>query len=109
MEALTVRLRLGEFGWSLVDHAAAARGETPGAFVEAACHDFHRRLLAPTPNLEAPSLRTAGGAHERQLTLSAEPEVWEDLRLEAGRQGIDLARLIEHAVMLTAASEPPSS
>ncbi len=104
MEELTVRLRLGEVGWSLVDHAAAERHETPGAFIEAACGDFHRRLLASTPSMEVPRLRPGSGSHERQLTLTGAPEVWEDLKLEAGRQGIDVARLIEHAAMLLAAS-----
>jgi hypothetical protein len=37
---------------------------------------------------------------DREVSLAVPPNVWTDLQLEAGRQGVGLEEIIEHAVIL---------
>ena len=95
----TVRLSFGPFGWDAIVAAAPDGPEAVDAFVQGACTEYHRQLFGAALSLEPPQLPRSTRSY-RDFTISASPEEWEDLRLEAGRHGIDLGTLLEHAVVL---------
>jgi hypothetical protein len=48
-------------------------------------------------------VRTAEPAEKTELSLDLDDELWSDLEAEAGRQGVSVDRLVEHAVLYFAA------
>jgi hypothetical protein len=98
-EPRTLRLTFGPFGWELVAGAAGSRAMSTDVLVRDACLAFGDRLFWGSFSCEAPHFRQRAG-EAREVTVALPKPAWVDLQLEAGRQGIELEELVEHAVML---------
>ena len=98
-EQRTVRLTFDEFGWDLVAEASRDRGWVTDELVSDACRAYGDRLFDNAFSREVPRLRERVGS-TRAVRIAIAQRLWADLEMEAGRQGVELERLIEHALML---------
>ena len=64
-----------------------------------ACRAYGDRLFDNAFSREVPRLRERVGS-TRAVRIAIAQRLWADLEMEAGRQGVELERLIEHALML---------
>jgi hypothetical protein len=95
----TMRLVFGTYAWEMIGEAARGRGLTTGELVQDACFAYGDRLFHGRFSSDAPRFRVRDGS-DREVQIAIPERVWTDLRLEAGRQGIEVEELVEHAVIL---------
>jgi hypothetical protein len=95
----TLRLVFGTYAWEMIGEAARSRGLTTGELVQDACFAYGNRLFQSRFSSDAPRFRARGGS-DREVQVAIPETLWVDLRLEAGRQGIEVEELVEHAVIL---------
>ena len=98
-ESRLMRLAFGELAWDLFDLEVSHRRCEPSELTRDACLAFGDRLFSGRFSCDVPRFRERG-ALGREIELTLPQRVWTDLQLEAGRQGIELETLIEHALIL---------
>jgi len=95
-----VSIRFTDFGWQAVEAAAGAADGSPEDVIADACGHLlveseRGRLAARMPRMPVPPSGEA-----RTVELNLPPRIWDSLEHEAENQGVELPRLIEHAVLL---------
>ncbi len=99
-----VTLRFDEFGWQGLESEARRDGLTLEELLGCAVAYFDAELPTTRAALCAPRFKPRSKARAQQMSREIRLELtrggWEHLQSEAGRQGIPLERLLEHAPLL---------
>jgi hypothetical protein len=93
-------LRFDEFGWERLESEARRDGETLHDVLSRAAAYFEAERPARRAALRAPGFKPEGRGTPREIRLELDRDCWEGLEGEAARQGVALARLLEHAALL---------
>lgn len=99
---VTRRLTLsyGEFGWQSLESAAGRAGETLDELLGRAVAYFDAALHTTRPAVLAPTFKPDGHGRPREIRLELTCGRLKRLAKEAGRQGIPIERLLEHAPLV---------
>lgn len=99
---VTHRLTLsyGEFGWRSLESEAGRAGETLDELLGRAVAYFDTAFGATRAALLAPTFKPDGQGTPREIRLELTRGRLERLESEAGRQGITLRQLLEHAPLV---------
>jgi hypothetical protein len=95
-----ITLRLNEFGWDSLESEARRDGETLDDLLSCAAAYLDAELPTRRAAVLAPSFKPRGREMPREIWFEVSRDCWQRLESEAGRQGVSLARLLEHAAML---------
>lgn len=99
-ELQSVSLRYGEFGWqSLQSDCGPDVGGIDGLLDEALAH-LDSELRSKRSAVRVPRFKPPGHGTSRTVRVKVDRGRLGRLRREAGRQGITLERLLEHAPLL---------
>jgi hypothetical protein len=93
-------LRFDEFGWESLEAQARHQDETLDELLAHACAYFDSELDSNRLVAQAPGFKPSGQGTPRKVLLDLARDRWEGLQREAGRQGIPLERLLEHAALV---------
>ena len=93
-------IRFESFGWRAVQDAAAGTDSSTEELIASACGHLLVALDKGRPAARRPATSIASTGEEREFEVSLPPRLWDSLDAEAERQGAELHRLIEHAVLL---------
>jgi hypothetical protein len=93
-------LRFDEFGWQSLEAGARQEDETLDEFLAHACARFDSVLGSNRVVARAPGFKPSGQGTLRRVLLDLARDRWDSLEAEAGRQGIPLERLLEHAAIV---------
>lgn len=101
-------LQIGRFGWGELQAKARATGVSERELAETAIDELVQRVTngdrgRTTVVPDFPGKRSASGAVGVELPADAEAA----LEAEARRQGVELVRLLEYAVLAHLARQPP--
>ena len=94
------RLSFDEFGWESLESEARREGETLDDLLSRAAAYFDAERSTSRAATLAPVFKPGGREMPREVRLDVNRDRWEDLESEAGRQGVPLERLLEHAALL---------
>jgi hypothetical protein len=95
-----VTLAFDEFGWKSLESEARRNGETLEELLSRAAAYFDAERPTKRAATLVPGFSPDGRGTPRELRLELTPVRWEGLEREAGRQGVALERLLEHAALL---------
>jgi GNAT superfamily N-acetyltransferase len=98
--ARELTVSLDEFGWESLESQARRDGETLDEFLARAAAYFDAELHANRAATLVPKFRRDGQGTAREIRFEVSRACWEHLEAEAGRQGVPLERLLEHAALL---------
>jgi hypothetical protein len=90
-------LRFDEFGWQSLESEAWRQHETLNDLLSRAAAYFSAEQPTSRAAMRAPGFKPGGRRIEREIRLELARDHWEALESEAGRQGIPMERLLEHA------------
>ena len=94
-------LRFDEFGWeSLESEVRRDVGGTLDELLSRAAAYFDAERPTGRAATLAPGFKPGGRGMPREIRLEVNRDCWERLESEAGRQGVVLERLLEHAALL---------
>ncbi len=99
-DARRVTLSFDEFGWRSLESEADCKGETVGDLLGRAIAHLDAELGTSRYTVVAPAFKPSSGRLPRVFELGLPAGGWRRLSAEAGRQGIPLRRLLEHAPLL---------
>jgi hypothetical protein len=101
---LEIQLTFSEFGWSALEERARSAEVGPERILELACDHYEAELAGGRAATVVPRLGEAPVEREtrasRSLVLELNAACARRLEREAGRQGVSLERLYEHAALL---------
>ena len=95
-----VTLTFDEFGWQNLESEARRQHETLDDLLSRAVTYFEAERPTSRAAMRAPGFKRGGRGIERELRLEVSRDSWKGLEDEAGRQGVPLERLVEHAALL---------
>ena len=98
LRALT--LKFDEFGWESLESEARRNGETLEELLSRAAVYFDAERPTKRAATLVPGFSPDERGMPREVRLQLTPVRWEALESEAGRQGVPLERLLEHAALL---------
>ena len=97
--AVVALLSFDEFGWKSLEEAAGRDSETVEQLLAHALAYFDTELPATRSGMFAPRFNPAASGLPREVVLEVPADRWRRLEDEAGRQGVALAQLLEHAAL----------
>jgi hypothetical protein len=92
-------LRFDEFGWQSLESEARRQHETLNGLLSHAAAYFSAERATSRVAMRTPGFKRGGREILQEIRLELARDHWEALESEAGRQGIPLERLIEHAAL----------
>jgi len=95
-----VTLSFEEFGWETLESEAGAEPGTLDEWLARAVAYFDEEVRAARAATVAPRFKLGDEGTSRDVRLTLAADCWERLVGEAGRQGIPIERLLEHAALL---------
>ncbi len=95
----TFTLRFDEFGWQSLESVARRDRETLDDLLSRAAAYFDAERPASRAAMLAPGFKPGERGMEREIRLEVNRDCWKGLEDEAGRQGVPLERLLEHAAL----------
>jgi hypothetical protein len=95
-----ITLRLNKFGWESLESEARRDGETLDDLLSRAAAYLDGELPTRRAAVLAPRFKPGGRRMPREIRFEVSRDCWQRLESEAGRQGVSLERLLEHAAML---------
>ena len=95
-----ITLRLTKFGWESLESEARRDGETLDDLLSRAAGYLDAELPTRRAAVLAPRFKPRGRGVPREIRFEVSRDCWQRLESEAGRQGVSLQRLLEHAAML---------
>lgn len=95
----TLTLRFDEFGWQSLESVARRDRETLDDLLSHAAAYFDAERRTSRAAMLAPGFKPGGRGMEREIRLEVNRDCWKGLEDEAGRQGVPLERLLEHAAL----------
>jgi hypothetical protein len=93
-------LRFDEFGWESLESEARRDSETLDELLSRAAAYFEAEQATRRAAMLAPGFKPGGRGVPREVRLEVNRDCWLGLQGEAGRQGVALERLLEHAALL---------
>jgi hypothetical protein len=93
-------LRFDDFGWESLELEAQRDSETLGELLSRAAAYFEAERPTRRAAMRAPGFKPGGRGVPREIRLEVNRDCWVGLQGEAGRQGVPLERLLEHAALL---------
>jgi hypothetical protein len=99
-----VSVRLGAFASKALAVEAMNGGKPSSVSVERAIHCYLNARETPGPGWSFPAfLRGREPLEAVELQLELEEDLWKSLEDEAGRQGVSVQQMLDHAVLYFAA------
>lgn len=89
-----------EFGWESLESEARRNGETLDDLLSRAAAYFNADRSTRRVAMLVPRFEPSGRGTTCQIRLEVSPACWAGLESEAGRQGVPLTQLLEHAALL---------
>ena len=99
-EVHRLTLRFDDHGWSSLEAAADRDGQTLDELLTRAASYFEGELPPTRVAMSAPLFKPPDHGSPREVGLALPAPRWQRLSDEAGRQGIPIEQLLEHAALL---------
>jgi hypothetical protein len=93
-------LKFDEFGWESLESEARRQGETLDDLLSRAAAYFNANRSTRRAAMLVPGFKPGRRGTPCHIQLEVSRDCWEGLESEAGRRGVPLKRLLEHAALL---------
>ena len=95
----TVEMKVGDFALELIGTPSADGDDFARSLVQAIRYYLTDRDSGRVGWSYPSFLGEDGAGPERQVRLTVEDAIWREFKLEAGRQGVSVDQLLQHAVL----------